>query len=298
MLFAGRRRFGGRHCRAPGRAPGAARDAGGAAVLLSAGHGLRPARYHFRAFFGVDAATITGVSRLARLRKRACCRHAHASPRRRLRGAFLPAWEDYPGASIEADTRRMNAFVEDEVRQMPEQYLWVHKRSRPARRGRRRGDFFTAEAKRASAHSPARRCGYTSPMSFVNPEPEQLCALLKSVNTIAVVGFRPSPDGLATASPARCRPSVSHHPGAARHQRRSGRRPDLGSVPGPVDLANVFRSSKYVPQSWTSACAGGSRTSGCRKARSTRRRPSARAAGMTVVMGRCIMRDYTRFCRG
>jgi len=41
---------------------------------------------------------------------------------------FLPAWENYPGASVEADTRRMNAFVEEQVRQMPEQYLWVHKR--------------------------------------------------------------------------------------------------------------------------------------------------------------------------
>ena len=28
----------------------------------------------------------------------------------------------------EGDTRRMNAFIEEQVRQMPEQYLWVHKR--------------------------------------------------------------------------------------------------------------------------------------------------------------------------
>ncbi len=84
----------------------------------------------FVPFFGVDAATITGVSRLARLAD------ARVLPcvTRMLPGAegyvvrFLPAWENYPGASIEADTRRMNAFVENEVRQMPEQYLWVHKR--------------------------------------------------------------------------------------------------------------------------------------------------------------------------
>ena len=84
----------------------------------------------FVPFFGMDAATITGVSRLARLAK------ARVLPciTRMLRGGegyelrFLPAWEDYPGASIEADTRRMNAFIEAQVRQMPEQYLWVHKR--------------------------------------------------------------------------------------------------------------------------------------------------------------------------
>ena len=84
----------------------------------------------FVPFFGVNAATITGVSRLAR----------HAGARvlpcitRMLPGGagyvvrFLPAWEDYPGASIEADTRRMNAFIEQQVREIPEQYLWVHKR--------------------------------------------------------------------------------------------------------------------------------------------------------------------------
>ncbi len=84
----------------------------------------------FVPFFGVDAATITGVSRLARLAR------ARVLPcvTRMLPGGegyvvrFLPAWENYPGASIEADTRRMNAFIEEQVRQMPEQYLWVHKR--------------------------------------------------------------------------------------------------------------------------------------------------------------------------
>jgi KDO2-lipid IV(A) lauroyltransferase len=84
----------------------------------------------FVPFFGVSAATITGVSRLARL---AGARVLPCITRMLPGGAgysvrLLPAWENYPGASIEADTLRMNAFVEAEVRQMPEQYLWVHKR--------------------------------------------------------------------------------------------------------------------------------------------------------------------------
>jgi KDO2-lipid IV(A) lauroyltransferase len=84
----------------------------------------------FVPFFGVNAATITGVSRLARLAG------ARVLPciTRMLPGGegyvlrLLPAWENYPGASIEADTLRMNAFIEEQVRSMPEQYLWVHKR--------------------------------------------------------------------------------------------------------------------------------------------------------------------------
>jgi KDO2-lipid IV(A) lauroyltransferase len=41
---------------------------------------------------------------------------------------FYPAWPDFPGTDIERDTRRMNAFIEERVREMPEQYYWVHKR--------------------------------------------------------------------------------------------------------------------------------------------------------------------------
>jgi KDO2-lipid IV(A) lauroyltransferase len=41
---------------------------------------------------------------------------------------FYPAWENFPSADIEADTRRMNAFIEARVREMPEQYYWLHKR--------------------------------------------------------------------------------------------------------------------------------------------------------------------------
>lgn len=88
----------------------------------------------FVPFFGVPAATITGLSRLARISG------ARVIPcvTRMLAGGegyelrFYPAWEDFPGgahpAAIETDTRRMNAFIEDRVREMPEQYLWTHKR--------------------------------------------------------------------------------------------------------------------------------------------------------------------------
>ena len=41
---------------------------------------------------------------------------------------FYPAWEHYPSGDLAADTRRMNAFIEERVREMPEQYYWLHKR--------------------------------------------------------------------------------------------------------------------------------------------------------------------------
>ena len=47
---------------------------------------------------------------------------------------LYPAWTDFPGADLEADARRMNAFIEERVREMPAQYYWLHKRfkTRPA----------------------------------------------------------------------------------------------------------------------------------------------------------------------
>ena len=37
-------------------------------------------------------------------------------------------WQDYPSDDVEADTRRMNVWLEGVVRTMPEQYYWVHRR--------------------------------------------------------------------------------------------------------------------------------------------------------------------------
>ncbi|MEW5943251.1 MAG: lipid A biosynthesis acyltransferase [Pseudomonadota bacterium] len=84
----------------------------------------------FVPFFGVPAATITGLSRLAKMTGAAV---VPAVTRQLPGGAgyvlrFHPAWDNFPGADIEADTRRMNAFIEERVLEMPEQYFWLHKR--------------------------------------------------------------------------------------------------------------------------------------------------------------------------
>jgi len=84
----------------------------------------------FVPFFGVPAATITGLSRVARLADASVV----PTVTRMLPGGagyevrIYPAWEDFPSEDPAADARRMNAFIEDRVREMPEQYNWVHKR--------------------------------------------------------------------------------------------------------------------------------------------------------------------------
>jgi len=84
----------------------------------------------FVPFFGVPAATIPGLSRIARLGG------AKVVPciTRMLPGGagyvvrLEPPWEDFPSGDLYADTRRMNEYIERQVLAMPEQYLWMHKR--------------------------------------------------------------------------------------------------------------------------------------------------------------------------
>ncbi len=84
----------------------------------------------FIPFFGVPAATMTSVPRIAQTTGAKVV----PSITRMLPGGegyvltFYPAWESYPSGDDIADARRMNAFIEDRAREMPEQYFWLHKR--------------------------------------------------------------------------------------------------------------------------------------------------------------------------
>lgn len=90
----------------------------------------------FVPFFGVPAATVPGLSRIAQVGK------ARVLPcvTRMLPGGagyvlrIDPPWDNFPSDDVAADTRRMNEYIERRVLEMPEQYLWMHKRfkTRPA----------------------------------------------------------------------------------------------------------------------------------------------------------------------
>ena len=90
--------------------------------------GLRDAA--FVPFFGHPAATLLAPSRLARslnmLVQPVVAEILPGGQGWRVR--FLPPWENWPTDDPEADTARMNRFIEDEIRRNPAQYLWVHKR--------------------------------------------------------------------------------------------------------------------------------------------------------------------------
>ncbi len=137
-------------------------------------------------------------------------------------------------------------------------------------------------------------------MTFVNPAPEEIKALLRRVKTIAVVGFSPDP-GRASHGVARAmqrfgyrivpvRPGIGEGLGEKAY-------PDLASIPNPVDIVDVFRSGEHVPELVDECLRLGIKNIWMQEG--AEHQPSAeraRAAGMTVVMGRCMMRDYKRLC--
>jgi hypothetical protein len=125
--------------------------------------------------------------------------------------------------------------------------------------------------------------------------------ILAAAHTIAVVGL----------SARRFRPSY----GVAEYMQRAGYRiipvnptvtevlgekcyPSLDAVPEPIDIVDIFRRSEHVPEIVEAAIRKGAKTiwmqEGVVHEEAARR---AEAAGLTVVMDRCILKDHRRLVR-
>jgi KDO2-lipid IV(A) lauroyltransferase len=84
----------------------------------------------FVPFFAIAARTITASSRLARAGNALVVPYfpERLADNQGYRVTILPALENFPSDNVIADTRRINQLLEDWVRRVPEQYLWVHRR--------------------------------------------------------------------------------------------------------------------------------------------------------------------------
>ncbi|HMP60445.1 MAG TPA: CoA-binding protein [Gemmatales bacterium] len=131
-----------------------------------------------------------------------------------------------------------------------------------------------------------------------NASPEEIRALLTRTQTIAVVGLSDKPD----------RPSF----GVAEYMQRQGYRivpinpsaseilgeksyPDLRSAPGPFDMVNVFRKPEAVPEIVAEAIAVGAKSLWLQEGVvHNEAADQARAAGLAVVMDRCLLKEHRR----
>lgn len=140
------------------------------------------------------------------------------------------------------------------------------------------------------------------PTAFANPPPEEICGLLARARTIAIVGFSPKPlrpsHRIAHALQLAGYRIVPVRP-ALREGLGERAYPSLSALPGPVDVVDVFRSREHVPGIVDECLALGLKALWLQDG-IVHPEAAARAAagGMTVVMDRCILRDYTSLCGG
>jgi KDO2-lipid IV(A) lauroyltransferase len=138
FLRRGRGRFGDQrvYSRQDGIRPVLARMREGRPLYYLPDQDYGPRDAIFVPFFGVPAATIPGLSRIARVAR---ARVLPCVTRMLPAGAgyemrIEPPWDNFPTDDLLADTRRMNAYIEQCIAGMPAQYNWMHRRfkTRPA----------------------------------------------------------------------------------------------------------------------------------------------------------------------
>jgi len=111
----------------------------GKAVWFAADQNYGHKNSTFVDFFGVKAATNTATSRLAKMTG---AKVVPFSVQRLENGRYKllisAAWENFPSTNVDADTQRMNDVIEQWVRAVPEQYLWMHRRFKDRPNGEKR----------------------------------------------------------------------------------------------------------------------------------------------------------------
>jgi KDO2-lipid IV(A) lauroyltransferase len=82
-------------------------------------------------FFGTATATNTGTSRLARMTGATVLYFSHERlPSGGYRVVIHPPADCIPSEDTVSDTEHFNRFIEAQVRRVPEQYWWIHRRFR------------------------------------------------------------------------------------------------------------------------------------------------------------------------
>lgn len=139
-------------------------------------------------------------------------------------------------------------------------------------------------------------------MSFQNPPGPDVKRLLETTKSIAVVGLSPKPgrpsNGVSRGLQHFGYKIVPVNPGQSE---LLGERcyPDLLSVPDGIDLVDVFRASEYVDAVVEQCIAR--RFPALWLQEGVVNEPAAeraRAAGMLVIMDRCIYKDYLLYLNG
>ena len=140
-------------------------------------------------------------------------------------------------------------------------------------------------------------------MEFTNPTDAEIREILSHPATVAVVGCSDNParDSLRIAMLLKHKGfrviPVNPRLGSDALMDALGERcyPDLASIPGAVEIVDVFRRPEYLPEIAEAAIAKGARVLWCQLGVvNLQAAERARSAGLTVVMDRCPAIEYGR----
>jgi len=140
-------------------------------------------------------------------------------------------------------------------------------------------------------------------MEFLNPPDNEIRAILSKPTTVAVVGCSDDPgrDSLKIAQLLKTKGfrvipvNPQLQPEALRKELGERCYPDVESIPGPVEMVDVFRRPEYLPEIAEQAVRKGARVLwGQLGVVNLEAGERARKAGMTVVMDRCPAIEYRR----
>ena len=82
----------------------------------------------FAPLFDIPAATITATSRLAKGGNTAVIPYSFIRTDKGYRMSFSAPLENYPSGDLVKDASCTNQILEEQIRENPEQYLWIHRR--------------------------------------------------------------------------------------------------------------------------------------------------------------------------
>lgn len=139
--------------------------------------------------------------------------------------------------------------------------------------------------------------------TFANPGDERIREVLAGMKRVAVVGISAKPDrashGIARFLLGQGLEVVGVNPVLSEPVLGITVYPSLADVPGPVDLVDVFRRSDTVGPVMDEAIARGD---GCVWLQEEVVNPEAAAkglaAGLDVIMDRCIYKEWLRLMNG
>jgi predicted CoA-binding protein len=140
-------------------------------------------------------------------------------------------------------------------------------------------------------------------MSFTNPADSEIRTILSKPTTVAVVGCSDDPDRDSLKIAMLLKNKGFHvipvnpqlRPEALRAELGERCYPDLDSIPGQVEIVDVFRRPEYLPEITEQAVRKGARILwGQLGVVDLDAAERAKKAGMTVVMDRCPAIEYRR----